>query len=70
MALRCLLFSSDEGTSHSIGQVLIDLGMEAEYCRLAVEAVKKVTNENFQIVIVDWDNREEAARTSTEPRDR
>ena len=60
MPLRCLLFSSDEETAHSIGFVLADLGMEAELTHLAVEAVKRVTNENFQIVIVDWDNREEA----------
>src|SRR5712692_6319940 len=60
MALRCLLFSSDEGTAPPICQVLAGLGIEAEYCPGAVEAVAKVTTESFQIVIVDWDNQPEA----------
>src|SRR6202011_5646403 len=60
MALRCLLFSSDEGTAPPICQVLAGLGIEAEYCAAAVEAVGKVTTQPFQIVIVDWDNQPEA----------
>jgi CheY-like chemotaxis protein len=60
MSLRCLVFSSDEGTAHSIGLVLADLGMEAEYCHVAVEAVQRVTSELFQIVIADWDDPAEA----------
>jgi protein TonB len=60
MALRCLLFSSDEGTAPPICQALNGLGIEAEYCAVAVEAVAKVTTQPFQIVIVDWDNQPEA----------
>src|ERR1700682_4915382 len=60
MALRCLLFSSDEGTAPPICQALDGLGIEAEYCAAAVEAVAKVTTQPFQIVIVDWDNQPEA----------
>ncbi len=61
MALRCLLFTSDEGTAQSVRQALTDLGVEAEHCTVAVEAVQKVTNNPFNLVIVDWDNQTEAA---------
>jgi len=60
MALRCLLFSSDEKIAPPICQALAGLGIEAEHCAAAVEAVGKVTTESFQIVIVDWDNQPEA----------
>ena len=61
MALRCLLFSSDEGLVQPIWQVLNTLGIEGEYCQSAVDAVEKVTTQSFQIVITDWDNQPEAA---------
>jgi len=60
MALRCLLFSSTEDTIHPIRPVLADLGIEAEYCKSAVDAVEKVTTQLFQIVITDWDDQPEA----------
>ncbi len=60
MALRCLLFSSDEGLTPPIWQVLADLGIEGEYCGNAVEAVERVTTQIFQIVITDWDDQPEA----------
>lgn len=58
--MRCLLFSSDEGTAQSICQVLADLGIEAESCSEAVAAVERVTNQGFQIVVIDWDKQPEA----------
>jgi protein TonB len=61
MALRCLLFSSDQATAELICPVLADLDVEAEYCDAAEAAVERVTNEPFQIVILDWDNQPEAA---------
>jgi TonB family protein len=61
MALRCLLFSADEGTADPIRQVLADLGVEGEYCTAAVDAIEKVTQQPFQIVIIDWDSQAEAA---------
>src|SRR5579864_4697441 len=61
MALRCLLFTSDEGTAQSVRQALTDLGVESEHCTVAVEAVEKVTNHLFNLLIVDWDNQTEAA---------
>jgi len=60
MALRCLLFSSDEEMVQPIWQVLADLGIEGEYCKSAVDAVEKVTTQVFQIVITDWDDQPEA----------
>src|ERR1700676_4060169 len=61
MPLRCLLFSSNEEMVQPICQVLADLGIECEYCRSAVDAVERVTTQQFQIVITDWDDQPEAA---------
>jgi len=70
MALRCLLFSSDEGTATPICQALAGLGIEAEFCAAAVEAVAKITTQPFQIVIVDWDNQPEAGLLLNTARER
>lgn len=61
MALRCLLFTTDEGTTQSVRQALTDLGVNTEHCTVAVEAVQKVTNTPINLLIVDWDNHTEAA---------
>ena len=61
MALRCLVFSSNEEMVQPIWQVLTDLGIEGEHCLSAVDAVERVTTQLFQIVITDWDNQPEAA---------
>ena len=60
MALRCLLFCSDEGTALPFCQILADLGIEAEHCPVA-QAVERVTTQALQLLIVDWDNQPEAA---------
>jgi TonB family protein len=60
MALRCLLFSSDEGAAEPIRQVLTGLGVEGEACPDGETAVERVTSESFQIVIIDWDQQPEA----------
>jgi len=70
MALRCLLFSSDEGTAEPIRQVLAGLGVEGEYCSDAVAAVEKVKQQNYQIVIIDWDKQPEAGLVLTSARER
>lgn len=70
MALRCLLFSSDEESAESIRGVLVGLGVEGEHCSEAIEAVERVTNENLQIVIIDWDRQPEAALLLTTARQR
>jgi periplasmic protein TonB len=61
MSLRCLLFSSSEEIVQPIWQVLADLGIEGEHCPAAVDAVERVTTQQFQIVITDWDDQPEAA---------
>src|SRR5258707_7051279 len=61
MALRCLVFSSNEEMVQPIWQVLTDLGIEGEFCESAVDAVEKVTTQSFQIVITDWEDQPEAA---------
>ena len=70
MALRCLLFSSDEATAEPIRQVLAGLGVEGEYCSDAVAAVQKVKQQNYQIVIIDWDKQPEAGLLLTSARER
>src|SRR5579859_5305737 len=70
MALRCLVFTSDEGTAAPIRQILADLGVESDPCSDAVAAVEKITNQNFQIVIIDWDKQPEAGVLLTTARER
>ncbi len=68
--MRCLLFSSDNGTAELIFQVLGSLGVEAESCSEAVAAVERVSNQPFQIVIIDWDKQPEAGFLLTTARER
>ena len=70
MALRCFLFSSDEGTSDVIRQVLTGLDVEGETCPTATAAVEKVASEPFQIVIIDWDQQPEAGMVLSAARER
>ena len=70
MALRCFVFTSDEGTAALIRQILADLGVEADPCSDAVVAAEKITNQNFQIVIIDWDRQPEAGLLLTTARER
>lgn len=61
MPLRCLIFSSDEPSIQPILEVLAGLGVQAEHCKDAVDAVEKVTTHLFQIVITDWQDQPEAS---------
>ncbi len=70
MTLRCLLFSSDEGTATPVLQALTALDVEGEHCSEAVTAAEKVTHQIFQIVIIDWDNQPEAGLLLTAARER
>jgi protein TonB len=70
MALRSLLFTSDEATAEPIRQVLAGLGVEGEYCSQAQAAIEKVTSQPFQIVIIDWDAQPEAGLLLTSARER
>ncbi len=61
MALRCLIFTSNEETIQPIWPVLAELGIQGEYCASAVDATEKVTTAMFQMVITDWNDQPEAA---------
>ena len=60
MSLRCFLFSSDDGASDVIRQVLTGLEVEGETCPDATTAVERVAHEPFHLVIIDWDQQPEA----------
>src|SRR5260370_37167978 len=60
MALRCLLFCSQQETAQSISRVLADLEVEAEHCVDVADAAQRVSSQPFRIVIVDWDQQPEA----------
>jgi TonB family protein len=70
MALRCFSFSSDEGTTAILRQILSDLGVEGEFCTDAVPAVERITNQPFQLVIIDWDQQPEAGLLLNAARER
>src|SRR5581483_3633713 len=70
MALRCFLFSSDEETAANLRQILASLDVEGEFCADAVTAAERITNQLFQIVIIDWDQQPEAGLLLTTARER
>ena len=70
MALRCFLFCSDEETTERLRQTLLGIGVQAEFCSEAVVAVERITNQPFQVVIIDWDRQPEAGLLLTTARER
>ena len=70
MALRCFLFSSDQGTSDTIRQVITSLAIEGESCSDAETAVAELAQELFQIVVIDWDQQAEASMLLSAARER
>ena len=70
MALRCFLFSSDEGSSDTIRHVMTGLGIQGESCSETATAVAKLADELFQIVIIDWDRQPEASMLLSAARER
>jgi protein TonB len=70
MALRCFLFSSDEGTSDVIRQAMTSLGLEGESCAQATAAVERLAHELFQLVVIDWDQQPEAGMLLSAARER
>jgi len=70
MALRCLLFCSQQETAQSICRVLADLEVEAEQCVDAADAAQRVSSQPFRIVIVDWDQQPEAGNLLHTARER
>ena len=70
MSLRSFVFTSDGGTSLLLRQMLADLSVEAESSADAMSAAEKITNQTFQIVIIDWDKQPEAGVLLTTARER
>ncbi|HUA16301.1 MAG TPA: TonB family protein [Verrucomicrobiae bacterium] len=70
MALRSLLFCSDEASAAPIRSVLADLGVEGESCPDAATAVQKISSQSLQIVVIDWDRQPEAGLLLAAARER
>jgi protein TonB len=70
MDLRCFLFTSDEGSAETIGQVLAALEVEVEFCPDAIAAAETIAHQPFHIVIIDWDNQPEAGLLLSTARER
>lgn len=60
MALHLLLFTSDASTALILGKLLSEFEIEVEFCSEALASVEKVTRDNFDAIVVDWDDGPEA----------
>src|SRR5208337_1314149 len=60
MNLKSLLLSSDEKTVRILRRVLSDLEIDVEYCSTADDAIRRITRQRFEAIIVDGANAEEA----------
>jgi periplasmic protein TonB len=61
MSYKALLFCPDEKTARTVTQVLTELDFQVEACNEPFAAVKKLTTEHFDGVVVDCDNEQNAA---------
>src|SRR5438477_9134355 len=60
MGYQALLFCPDEKTARIVTQVLNDLDFTVEPCTEPFAAVKKLTTQHFDAVVVDCDNEQNA----------
>jgi CheY-like chemotaxis protein len=60
MELKCLLLSSDEKTVRVLRRVLSDLEINVEHCSSAEDAIRRITRQRFEAIIVDGANAEKA----------
>ncbi len=60
MNLKSLLLSSDEKTVRILRRVLGDLEIEVEHCYAADDAIRRITRQRFEAIIVDGANVDEA----------
>ena len=60
MSFQALLFCQDEKTTRTVTQVLTELEFEVEACSETFTAVKKLTSQAFEAVVVDCQNEESA----------
>ncbi len=61
MSYQALLFCQDEKTARTVTQVLSELEFQVEACTETFAAVKKLTNQAFEAVVVDCQNEESAS---------
>jgi hypothetical protein len=62
MNLKSLLMSSDDRTVRILRRVLSDLEIDVEHCLTAENAIRRITRQRFEAIIVDGANGEEASR--------
>lgn len=62
MEFRCLLFTADPAAAEVVSQALAGIGVAAQHCSEAGEALKQAEQEVFQIAIIDWDFQPDAGR--------
>ncbi len=62
MNLRTLLLSSDEKTVRVLRRVLGDLEIDIEHCSTPDDAMRHITRQRFEAIIVDVANTEEAGK--------
>src|SRR5579863_1823420 len=60
MSYKALLFCPDEKTARTVTQVLTELDFHVEPCNDPFGAVKKLTTEHFDALVVDCDNEQNA----------
>src|SRR5215468_7142425 len=60
MGYQALLFCPDEKTARTVTQVLTELDFTIEQCSEPFAAVKKLTTQHFDAVVVDCDNEQNA----------
>src|ERR1700694_2418390 len=60
MELKSLLLSSDEKTVRVLRRVLSDLEIDVEHCSGADDAIRRITRQRFEAIIVDGANVEKA----------
>src|SRR5713226_3242791 len=61
MELKSLLLSSDDKTVRVLRRVLSDLEILVEHCSNADDAIRRITRQRFEAIIVDGANVEKAA---------
>src|SRR5260370_34619166 len=60
MNLKSLLMSSDEKTVRVLRRVLSDMEIDVEHCTSGGAAIRRITRQRFEAIIVDGTNVEEA----------
>ena len=60
MSYKALLFCPEEKTARTVTQVLSELDFEVQPCNEPFAAVKKLTTEHFDAIVVDCENEQNA----------